>query len=547
MTEQNLEGTMMDYPLTLTHVMERAARLFGNTEIVSRMPDKSIRRYHYSDFHRRARALGRLLQDSGLQRGDRVATLMWNHSAHLEAYFGVPVAGGVVHTLNLRLQPNDLAYIANHASDRFLIVDDVLLPLYEKFSRAVGLEKVFVVPSTGKEVPAPYHDYEDSLKRTGGDPSTDVLNENQAAAMCFTSGTTGKPKGVVYSHRAIVLHSFALLLRDFAGLSSRDSFCPVVPMFHVNAWGLPYAAPVAGSRIVFPGPHLDPISLLDLFEQEHVTVTAGVPTIWLGIASALQKEPGRWKLAKGMKTIVGGSAVPESLIRAFDTFGLSVVQGWGMTETAPLGSMSFLKGGLDSLSDDEKYAYKAKQGLPAPFVDARVMVAGDEAPRDGKTAGELQVRGPWVAASYYNLPESGESWTDDGWFRTGDVAVIDSEGYIKITDRIKDLVKSGGEWISSVDLENALMGHPAVAEAVVIAVPHEKWQERPLAVVVLKPDFKGKISEDGLRAFLSPKFPKWWIPDAVVFAEVLPKASTGKFDKVVLREQFKEWKWEKTS
>lgn len=534
---------MMDYPLTLPHILDHAAKVFGKTEIASRMPDRSIHRQTYADLHRRARALGRSLQDSGLGRGDRVATLMWNHYAHMEAYFGVPVAGGVLHTLNLRLHPNDLAYIANHASDRFLIVDDVLLPLYEKFSRAVNFEGVFVVPLTGKPVPQPYMNYEEYLKSARGDLTHPDLKENEAAAMCYTSGTTGKPKGVVYSHRAIFLHSFGLLLSDFTGLSSRDILCPVVPMFHANAWGLPFAAPMAGSKLIYPGPYLDPTSLLDAFEQERVTVTAGVPSIWLGMIGALQKEPNRWKLTNGMRMLVGGSAVPESMIRAYDKFGLRVIHAWGMTEMAPLGTLSFLKGGMDSLGEDEKYGYRAKQGIPAPLVEVRVVNEKGEAPWDGKTTGELQVRGPWVAASYHNLPDSAGSWSEDGWFRTGDVAAIDPEGYVKITDRTKDLIKSGGEWISSVDLENALMGHPGVQEAAVIAVPHPKWQERPLAVVVLKPDSKGMVPQEELRAFIAPKFASWWLPDAVVFADELPKTATGKFAKIVLRDQFKDWKW----
>lgn len=529
--------------MTLVRILDHAAKVFGRTEIASRMPDRSIHRETYHDLHRRAKALGRALQDSGLKRGDRVATLMWNHYAHMEAYFGIPAAGGVLHTLNLRLHPNDLSYIANHASDRFLIVDDLLLPLYEKFGRAVNLEGIFVVPLTGKPVPRPYLNYEEYLQSAKGDLTYPDLKENEAASMCYTSGTTGKPKGVVYSHRAIFLHSFGLLLSDFAGLSCRDALCPVVPMFHVNAWGLPFAAPMAGTKIVYPGPYLDPTSLLDLFEQEHVTVTAGVPSIWLGMIGVLQKEPNRWKLTNDMKMLVGGSAVPESMIRAYDKFGLRILHAWGMTEMTPLGTGSFLKGWMDSLPEDEKYGYRAKQGIPSPLVEIRVVNDQGEAPWDGKTTGELQVRGPWIAAKYYDLPESSENWSEDGWLRTGDVASIDQEGYVRITDRTKDLVKSGGEWISSVDLENSLMGHPAVAEAAVIAVPHPKWQERPLAVVVLKADSKGKVTSEELKTFMSPRFPSWWLPDAIVFADELPKTGTGKFAKIVLRDQFKDWKW----
>ncbi len=539
-----MQGTMMDYPLTLVPILERAGRLFGKVEIVSRLPDRSLHRYTYKDFYRRARALAEALQKAGLRRGDRVGTLMWNHYAHLEAYFGIPLAGGVLHTLNLRLHPRDIAYIANHAQDRFLIVDDVLLPLYEQFKDQVNAERVIVVPLTGKPVPEGYLDYEAFLGTATGDFTYPELDENEALGMCYTSGTTGQPKGVVYSHRAVVLHSLASGLSGTLGITQRDVVLPVVPMFHVNAWGLPFTAVMVGAKQVFPGPYLDAESLLELFERERVTFTAGVPTIWLGILQALEKAPDRWKLAPGMRMVVGGSAAPEGLIRAFDRFGLQVVHAWGMTETTPLGTVSLLKSYMEDLPEEEKYAYRAKQGLPAPFVEVRVVNEEGEAPWDGKTMGELQVRGPWVAASYYNLPEAQDRWTEDGWFRTGDVATIDPEGYVKITDRTKDLIKSGGEWISSVDLENALMGHPKVAEAAVIAVPHPRWQERPLAVVVLKEAYKGKVTPEELREFLAPKFAKWWLPDAFVFVDEIPRTSAGKFLKAKLREQFRDWKWD---
>ena len=539
-----MQGTMMDYPLTLVPILERAGRLFGKVEIVSRLPDKSLHRYTYKDFYRRARALAEALQKAGLRRGDRVGTLMWNHYAHLEAYFGIPLAGGVLHTLNLRLHPRDIAYIANHAQDRFLIVDDVLLPLYEQFKDQVNAERVIVVPLTGKPVPEGYLDYEAFLNTATGDFTYPELDENEALGMCYTSGTTGQPKGVVYSHRAVVLHSLASGLSGTLGITQRDVVLPVVPMFHVNAWGLPFTAVMVGAKQVFPGPYLDPESLLELFEREQVTFTAGVPTIWLGILQALEKAPDRWKLVPRMRMGVGGSAAPEGLIRAFDRFGLQVVHAWGMTETTPLGTVSLLKSYMEDLSEEEKYAYRAKQGLPVPFVEVRVVNEEGEAPWDGKTMGELQVRGPWVAASYYNLPEAQDRWTEDGWFRTGDVATIDPEGYVKITDRTKDLIKSGGEWISSVDLENALMGHPKVAEAAVIAVPHPRWQERPLAVVVLKEAYKGKVTPEELREFLAPKFAKWWLPDAFVFVDEIPRTSAGKFLKAKLREQFRDWKWD---
>ena len=536
-----MKSTMMNFPLTLDHVLERAGSLFAKSEIVSRLPDRTLHRHTYADFHRRARALGGALQKLGLQRGDRVATLMWNHYAHLEAYFGVPCAGGVLHTLNLRLHPDDIAYIANHAGDRFLIVDDVLLPLYDKFRAHTKFETIIVVPLAGSSVPAEYENYEALIARST--PLTPVaLDEDDPAGMCYTSGTTGRPKGVVYSHRSIVLHSLATATTDYMGVSHADAICPVVPMFHVNAWGVPFTAAMMGSKMVFPGPHLDAVNLLDLYQAEQVTLTAGVPTIWMGILQALEKEPARWTLVPGMRMVVGGAAVPESLIRAFDRFNLNVVHGWGMTETSPVGLVSFAKRELGAIPDDARAALRAKQGVPLPFFEVRAMGAAGEAPWDGTSMGELQVRGPWVAASYHDLGAESGQWTQDGWFRTGDVVTIDAAGYVKITDRIKDLVKSGGEWISTVDLENALMGHPKVAEAAVISVPHLRWDERPLAVVVLKPDM-GATAEE-LRAYLAPKFAKFWLPDAFVFIDAIPRTSTGKMLKAQLREQFKDWRWE---
>ncbi len=528
-----MRGTMMQFPLTLAHILERGGRLFADSEIVSRLPDKRLHRYRYADFARRARALGGALQRLGLAPGERVATLMWNHHVHLEAYFGVPCAGGVLHTLNLRLAPDDIAYIVNHARDRFLIVDDVLLPLYEKIRGDTRFEAVIVVPLAGT-VPAGVEDYEKLVARSA--PLAPLaLDENDAAGMCYTSGTTGRPKGVVYSHRAIVLHSLATATVDCLGVGNRDALCPVVPMFHVNAWGLPFTAVMIGAKLVFPGPHLDAESLLDLYQDEQVTLTAGVPTIWAGILGALEREPARWRLQPGMRMVVGGAAAPESMIRAFDRFGLEVVHGWGMTETSPVGTVNYRKREI-AKGDD----MRAKQGVPLPFFEVRAMGDEGEAPWDGVTMGELQVRGPWVAARYHDLEAEADKWTADGWFRTGDIATIDAHGYVKITDRIKDLVKSGGEWISSVDLENALAGHPKVAEAAVIAVPHAKWGERPLAVVVLKAG--ESATPDELRDYLAPKFAKFWLPDGFEFVDAIPRTSTGKMMKATLREQFKDWK-----
>ena len=537
-----MQSTMMDTPLTLDHLLERAGKVFGNVEIVTHMPDKSLHRYTYGDFYQRSRALAEALLAAGLKRGDRVATLCWNHYVHLEAYFGIPAAGGVLHTLNLRLHPDDIAWIVNHAKDRFLIVDDVLLPLLQKFQGEVDLERVLVVPFSGKPVPEGSESYEDFIATASGDFEYPDKDENDPCGMCYTSGTTGRPKGVVYSHRSTCLHALGAALPDSTGLSFQDGVLPVVPMFHANAWGMPYAATMVGARQIFPGPHLDGDSLLKLYETEQVTMSAGVPTIWLGILQALDANPEKWKLP-AMRMTVGGAAVPESLIRGMDKYGLRVIQGWGMTETSPLAAVSIPRPEISAKGEDAAYAYRAKAGVISPFVDIRLIDDdGKEAPWDGESMGEIQVRGPWITGKYHDVPVSEDKFAPDGgWLRTGDVATIDEYGYIKITDRTKDLIKSGGEWISSVDLENAIMGHPDVAEAAVIAMPHPKWDERPLAVVV--PRAGKKPDAATLNTFLADRFAKWMLPDDYVFTDEIPKTSTGKFSKLTMREQHKDHEW----
>ena len=538
-----MRGLMMDFPLTVTSLLERAGKIFGDVEIVTRRPDRRLARSTWGDLYRRSRRLANALTGLGLRRGDRVATLLWNQTEHMEAYFGVPIAGGVLHTLNLRLHPDEIAFIANHAGDRFLIVDDVLLPIYEKFRERVNFERVIVVPFGCGKTPAGCDGYEEILAGASEEFTYPQLDENEAAAMCYTSGTTGRSKGVVYSHRALVLHSMSCCGADSFGISMRDTILPVTSLFHANGWGIPFTAAMAGAKVVLTGPFADGEGLLDLMVQERVTVTTGVPTVWIGVLEALEKFPGRWKFSWPVRMHLGGAATSEALMRGFERHGITVICSWGMTETTPVATSSHLRPYIDHWGEEEKYTQRLKPGIPASLLEARVMLPdGTEAPRDGSTVGEIEVRGPWVAAAYYNMPEEANKWSSDGWLRTGDMGHIDEYGYLKIVDRSKDLIKSGGEWISSLDLENALMGHPAVKEAAVIGVPHPKWQERPLAVVVLNEGAKAEAAE--LREFLAAKFAKWQLPDGFVYAKEIPRTSVGKFRKMALREQFVDWKWE---
>jgi fatty-acyl-CoA synthase len=538
-----MRGLMMDFPLTVAALVERAGGIFGKVELVTRRPDRSLVRSTWADVSRRSRRLASALTSLGLQRGDRVASLLWNQTEHIEAYLGVPTAGSVLHTLNVRLHPDELSFIANHAGDRFLIIDDVLLPVYERIRDRVKFERVIVVPFGGCAVPRDCENYEDLLAGANEDFREPKLDENEAAVMCYTSGTTGRSKGVVYSNRAVVLHSLNCCTVDAFACSMRDTILPMSSMFHANGWGVPFTAALAGSKVVMPGPYADAEGILDLMVQERVTVSLGVPTVWFGVLDALERNPGRWKFSWPVRLLVGGAAASEALMRGFYRHGVTLISMWGMTETAPHAAGSHLRPHMNAWGEDQKYAQRLKQGIPTMLVEARIMPAdGTCAPHDGATIGEIEVRGPWVAAAYYNMPEESQKWSLDGWLRTGDMGHIDEDGYIKLVDRSKDLIKSGGEWISSVDLENALMAHPAVKEAAVIGVPHPKWQERPLAVVVLHDGLQAAPEE--LRDFLAAKFAKWQLPDAFVFAAEIPRTSVGKFRKTALREQFADWKWE---
>ncbi|MGO9834182.1 MAG: long-chain fatty acid--CoA ligase [Polyangiaceae bacterium] len=528
-------GRMMDFPLTLTHLLERARRYFPKIEIVSRTPDGTLHRCTWGDVYARSGKLAHALERLGVKQGDRVGTLAWNHYRHLEAYFAVPMMGAIVHTLNLRLHPTELTYIARHAEDSVILVDRSLLPLLDQFVAGVPtVRHVVVIPDDGP-TPAGKLDYEALLEPERSEYDWPRLDENSAATICYTSGTTGNPKGVVYSHRSSVLHAIVAATTDANGISARDTVMPVVPMFHANAWGLPHSCAAVGAKMVFPGPKLDPESLLDLMAKEKVTCSAGVPTIWLGILALLDATPKKWDLSSLSQMIIGGSAAPPSLIDGFQKrHGLAVTHAWGMTETNPLGTIARLKPQLATKSEEERLAARASQGFAVPFVETRhVADDGRVLPWDGETMGELEVRGPWVAASYLG-DEGKDRWAKDGWFKTGDVVTIDPEGYLRICDRSKDVIKSGGEWISSVTLENALMSHPAVLEAAVFAGRHPKWDERPIAAIVTKKDMR--VTDAELAKHLEGKFAKFWMPDAYVFMAQIPRTSTGKFLKTKLRE-----------
>ncbi len=532
-----MKGLMQDTPLTLSMIFRRAEQLFPDKRIVTAEVGGAKTRTTYAQWCERTRRLGGVLDALGISADGRVATFGWNTARHLELYYAAPCSGRVLHTLNIRLFPDQLTYIANHAEDEVVFVDKSLLPLYQKVSGTFTTVRHTVVIDDGApgELPDGWLDYERLLEEAGTPVDLEVVDEGSAAAMCYTSGTTGHPKGVVYSHRSTVLHALGTMLADSVGISEADVILPVVPMFHANAWGIGQAGVFAGSDFVLPGPNMTPAALVDLMEQERVTLAAGVPTIWMGVLPLLEGRD----LSSLTRVVAGGSAVPKALSEGFRrAIGLPIQQAWGMTETSPVASTGRLRSSVTGLSDDELADIRATQGMPMALVDARVVEPDttNVLPWDGTTSGELQVRGPWIASAYYDDPRSPESFTADGWLKTGDVATIRPDGYIHLVDRTKDLVKSGGEWISSVDVENELMAHPKVKEAAVIGVAHPKWVERPLACVVVRDG--ETLTKDEVLEFLAPRVARWWLPDDVVFIEEVPKTSVGKFSKKTLRDRF---------
>jgi fatty-acyl-CoA synthase len=538
-----MRGLMMDQPLGIASLLTHAERWHADTDIVSRRVEGGFHRTTYAGLARRAKQLAQALLALGAREGDRVGTLAWNHHRHMELYYGVSGIGAICHTVNPRLFPDQVAYIVDHAADRWLFVDLTFVPMVQALlPRLAKLEGVVVLCAPG-DMPAALPDalcYEDLLAAQDGDYAWPELDERAASSLCYTSGTTGHPKGVLYTHRSTVLHAFNACLPDVMGAGAADTVCPIVPMFHVNAWGIPYAAPIVGCRLALPGPGLDGASLCELFENEGVTIAAGVPTLWFGVLNRLREKNLRPATLRTLVT--GGTAMPPAMIRAFrDDYGIRVVHAWGMTETSPVGTANAPKAKHAGLGGDAQLELLARQGRPVFGMDFRLVDGtGAVQPQDGVHTGEMQVRGHWVASRYYgDAPQ--EAFTADGWFATGDVAAIDADGYLRLTDRAKDVIKSGGEWISSIELESVAMAHPDVAEAAAIAVPHPKWDERPLLLVQRKPG--ATVDRATLLAHFAGKVAKWWIPDDIVFVDALPHGATGKVVKAQLRQEYARHEW----
>jgi len=537
-----MNGLMMDMPLLISDLIRHADRHHGSTEIVSKtIEGGAIHRYTYAEAHRRSRRLAKALGRLRVQLHDRVATLAWNSYRHFEIYYAVAGTGAVIHTINPRLFPEQIAYIANHAEDKVLCFDLNLAPLVDKLAPLLKSVKAFVAMTARATMPKVQipnlHCYEDLLEAEDDRLEWPSFDERSAACLCYTSGTTGNPKGALYSHRSTMLHAYAAALPDALDLSARDVILPVVPMFHVNAWGLPYSCAATGAKLVFPAHHLDGKSLHDLFEAERVTMSAGVPTVWLALLNYMKEQKLKFSTLKGV--VIGGSACPPAMIRAFqDDYGVKVLHAWGMTEMSPLGTVNTFKARHAGWKKEDRDTLQNKQGRVLFGVDMRIVGEdGSELPHDGKAFGDLQVRGPWVVSGYFK--GEGGNPLKDGWFPTGDVCTIDPDGYIQITDRSKDVIKSGGEWISSIDLENIAVAHPAIQEAAVIGIRHPKWDERPIVIAVKKAG--QDISKEALLEFYRDKIAKWWMPDDVVFVAELPHTATGKLSKLTLRQQFKDY------
>ncbi|MEE4660662.1 MAG: long-chain-fatty-acid--CoA ligase [Halieaceae bacterium] len=538
-----MQGLMMDQPLLVKSIVEFADRVNPGVEIVSFTADNPRHRYTYRDAFNRARQLANALADWDLSIGDRVATLAWNDYRHFEAYYGISCSGFVAHTINPRLFPEQVAYIVNHAEDQLVFVDPMFMSIIEGIASHCPGVRAWVVLTDAAHMPETSLEnvlcYETLLEGKSTEFDWPTLDENAACALCYTSGTTGNPKGVLYSHRSTILHAYASVMPDVLGLSARDTVLPIVPMFHVNAWGNPYACPMVGAKIVFPGPKMgDGAELTRLINEEQVTMSAGVPTVWLNLLAHLRESGDSIDSLK--RIIVGGAACPLSIMEEMETHGVETRVGWGMTEMSPLGSINAPTPAVAGLTGDAADRQRVKAGRPVFGVDMKIVdEEGKELPWDGEAFGSLMVRGPWICSGYFKL-DATDSHVHDGWFETGDVATIDPNGYMAITDRTKDVIKSGGEWISSIDVENAAMGHPGVAEAAVIGRYHPKWSERPLLIVVRAPGHDALSAEDVL-AHLDGKIAKWWIPEAVEFVEELPHGATGKVQKVELRERFKDF------